>query len=110
MVGYILIIFQLGIREIFTSDASLPLLARGAGLQNKLYVTNIIQKAGIQIDEEGSIVHAATEISFGFKLGVNGPLEFIADHPFIFVIQDETTGALLFAGKVTNPAAISVTQ
>lgn len=94
----------MGIREIFTTHASLPLLARGAQLENQLHVTGVIQKAGIQIDEKGSTVYAATEVTLVNKFGETGPTyEFNANHPFLFFIQDETTGALLFAGKVSNP-------
>ena len=31
------------------------------------------------------------------------PYEFTADHPFLFIIQDDTTGAALFVGRVTKP-------
>lgn len=52
--------FQLGIREIFTTNATLPLLARGGQSENKLRVSNIIQKSGIVVDEKGTIAFAAT--------------------------------------------------
>lgn len=94
----------MGIRQIFTTEASLPLLARGAGLQNQLQVSGVIQKAGIVLNEEGSTIYAATEVTLVNKFGENGPREFIANRPFLFFIQDETTGALLFSGKITNPA------
>ena len=56
----ILLCFQLGIREIFTTNATLPLLARGGASENKLMVSNIIQKSGIVVDEKGTIAYAAT--------------------------------------------------
>ena len=31
------------------------------------------------------------------------PYEFIADHPFVFVIRDRKTGCLLFMGRVMDP-------
>ena len=42
------------------------------------------------------------EIELVNKFG-GEPKEFIADHPFVFYIEDDTTGAKLFAGRVTNP-------
>lgn len=71
-------------------------------------MSGVVQKAGIQIDEEGSTVYAATEVTLVNKFGENGPREFIANRPFMFFIQDETTGTLMFAGKVTDPAAFEV--
>lgn len=100
---------ELGIQEIFTTEASLPLLAHGAGVQNQLRVSNITQKAGIQVDEEGSTVYAVTEIALVNKFG-DTIKEFIADRPFLFFIQDETTGTLLFGGKVTNPGEFEIPE
>lgn len=107
LANYNEILKELGIHEIFTSEASLPLLARGAGLRNQLHVSGVIQKAGIQVDEQGSTVYAATEVTLINKFGA-GTKEFTANVPFLFFIQDETTGTLLFSGKITNPAELEV--
>lgn len=44
---------QLGIRDIFETNATFPLLARGGKSEGKLKVSNIIQKSGIVVDEIG---------------------------------------------------------
>lgn len=93
--------FQLGIEKIFTNRASLPLLARGNGVQDRLQVSQVLQKAGIDVNERGSTAYAATQITLTNKFG--GDYEFRADHPFFFLIQDENTGTVLFAGKVVSP-------
>lgn len=93
----------MGISAIFTNEASLPLLARGSHVQNRLQVSKILQKAGISVNEEGSTVFAATEVVLVNKFGGDTRRDFIANRPFVFIIEDETTGTLLFAGKVTNP-------
>lgn len=101
-----LIFSQLGIRTIFTDEASLPLLDRGVGLQHQLRVSNIVQKAGIIIDEQGSTAYAATEAGIVNKFGGDTTVEFNANRPFLFYIQDETTGTLMFAGKITDPTQV----
>lgn len=78
-------------------------MARGADVTNRLQVTKILQKAGIAVNEEGSTVFAATEVVLTNKFGGDTTREFIANRPFVFLIEDESTGSLLFAGKVTNP-------
>lgn len=93
----------LGIREVFGDGASLPLLARGSGLEGRLKVSNIIQKAGLAIDEQGSTAFAATEVSLVNKFGDDGERDFIADRPFVFMIEDERNSAILFSGKVVDP-------
>lgn len=95
---------QLGIAAIFTSEASLPQLARGLDVHKRLQVSQVLQKAGIEVNEQGSTAYAATEVILTNKFGGYTTAEFVANRPFVFLIEDETTGALVFAGKVANPA------
>jgi len=70
-----------------------------------LYITAVIHKAYVDVNEEGTEAAAATGISMGTTS--IGPMEpeilFIADHPFIFVIQETKTGNILFLGRVSDP-------
>ncbi|XP_075151630.1 serpin 27A [Haematobia irritans] len=94
----------LGIREIFTDEASLPGLDRGANVAGKLKVSNIIQKAGIEVNEKGTEAFASTVIEIGNKFGGDATIEeFIVNRPFIFFIEEEATGSIIFAGKVLDP-------
>lgn len=74
-------------------------MVRGTAVQDRLQVSNVLQKTGIEINEKGSTAFAATEVTVSIKFG----LDFTADHPFLFMIEDETTGTLIFTGKVTRP-------
>lgn len=94
---------SLGIHEVFTDEASLPLLDRGAGLNGRLKVSNIIQKSGLAVDEKGSTAFAATEVSLVNKFGDDGVTDFVANRPFLFMIEDERNSAILFSGKVVDP-------
>jgi serpin B len=68
-----------------------------------LYVTGVFHKAFVSVDEKGTEAAAATGIVVGVTSVGPTPEIFRADHPFIFLIQDERTGSILFLGKVTDP-------
>lgn len=86
---------------MFTLQASFPQLVRGNVVQDRLQVSNVLQRTGIEVNEKGSTAYAATVVSLVNKFGAS--LEFNADHPFLFLIEDETTSTLIFSGKVTKP-------
>ena len=67
-----------------------------------LYIAKVIHKAFINVDEEGTEAAAATESRFGVQ-GASKPPVFSADHPFIFLIKDNKTGAILFLGRYVKP-------
>ncbi|XP_039952052.1 serine protease inhibitor 27A-like [Bactrocera tryoni] len=94
----------LGIHDIFTSDASLPGLARGAAVAEVLKVSNVFQKSGIDVNEKGTEAYASTVVEIDNKFG-GTPLieEFNVNQPFLFFIEEEATGNIIFAGKVLEP-------
>ena len=66
-----------------------------------LFIQQVYHKAFIDVNEEGTEAAAAT----GVVIGVTAIMEnFNANHPFIFLIQEKTTGSIQFMGKVVNPA------
>jgi serpin B len=72
-----------------------------------LVLSDVIHKANITVDEEGTEAAAATAIIMAESAAMEpeDPVEFRADHPFIFAIYDTDTGTLLFLGRVTDPSA-----
>jgi len=60
-------------------------------------------KAWVQVDEAGTTAAAATGVAVGLR-SVSGPTTFVADHPFLFLIRDMLTGAVLFVGRVEDPS------
>jgi len=66
-----------------------------------LRIGEVAHAARIKVDEAGTVAGAATGI--GIKL-VSKPAAFRADHPFLFFLRDSETGAVLFAGRVVDPA------
>ena len=70
-----------------------------------LYVSEVVQKAFIEVNEEGSEAAAATgEVMMATSMPM--PLEeFRADRPFLFFLRDKLTGMVLFQGRVADPSA-----
>ena len=71
--------------------------------EKDLYVTGVFHKAFVAVDEKGTEAAAATGIVIGTDSVRPPPELFKADHPFIFLIQDDRTGLILFIGKVIDP-------
>lgn len=77
-----------------------------SGLSGKtdLFISAVVHKAFVDVNEEGTEAAAATAVVTGRKNGHSKPPRvFKADHPFVFVIRDVTTGSILFLGRVTDP-------
>ncbi len=69
-----------------------------------MYIQDAIHKAFVAVDEEGTEAAAATAVIMGAADSVPPPAPvFRADHPFIFIIRDRVSGAVLFLGRVMNP-------
>ncbi len=69
-----------------------------------LYISKVIHKAFIEVNEEGTEAAAATAVIMALT-SMPEHKTFRADHPFVFVIQEKKTGAVLFLGRVADPTA-----
>src|SRR5262249_26235643 len=86
---------KLGMADAFRGGADFSGLSDG-----RLYIKAVVHKAFVEATEEGTEAAAATAV----VLGGDGALpHFRADHPFVFLIRDNRTGAILFLGRVTDP-------
>jgi len=90
------------------SDMGMP-TAFGAGADfsgmngvRSLFIDQVIHQAFVKVDEEGTEAAGATAVIMQ-KTAVLQRKIFNADHPFIFVIQEEDTGNILFLGRVVDP-------
>ncbi|MCX7993092.1 MAG: serpin family protein [Fimbriimonadales bacterium] len=70
---------------------------------NRLFIQKAIQKAVVEVDEEGTKAAAATGITVGVTSMPMERFELVADHPFLFVIAHQPTGTILFMGIVREP-------
>jgi serine protease inhibitor len=95
----------------FTGMASRKTMQRDGNLYN-LYISAVIHKAYVDVNEEGTEAAAATAVVV--NRGMTGrpslPIIFRADHPFMFLIRDNRTGSILFIGRVANPNTSAVAQ
>ena len=93
----------LGMKSAFTDSGDFS----GMTERNDLYISDVIHKAFIEVNEEGTEAAAATAVIMQIEsVGPHEPpkpKEFIADHPFLFYIIDDETKAILFMGRMTEP-------
>ncbi|HBS26587.1 MAG TPA: serpin family protein [Gammaproteobacteria bacterium] len=69
----------------------------------RLYIEDVFHKTFIAINEEGAEAAASTAIIVGVTSTPSESFSFTADRPFVFLIRDRITGAILFFGRLTNP-------
>ncbi len=98
---------KLGIRTAFVESAAdfTGIAPRNGGAN--LFVSDVVHKAFVAIDEEGTEAAAATGAVMATRAtsAEPPPVRFDADHPFVFVIRDVKRGGVLFIGRVNNPKA-----
>ena len=74
---------------------------------DQLYISEVIHKAFIGVDEKGTEAAAATAAvmaGMAIELEPPKPKEFFANRPFIYFIRHNGTGSILFMGRVMKPA------
>ncbi|MCI06152.1 serpin-ZX [Trifolium medium] len=81
------------------------LVYSNSNVSQKLYVSDIFHKCFIKINEEGTEAAATTAVNVKAQCAMIVPtrLDFVADHPFMFMIREDMTGTILFVGWVLNP-------
>jgi serpin B len=90
----------LGMRQAFVPGGADFTGMSGSG--RKLFISAVVHKAFVDVNEEGTEAAAATGVVVGLTSARIIP-DFRADHPFVFVIRDTRSGSVLFMGRVTNP-------
>jgi serpin B len=77
----------------------------GMSSEQRLVIDEVIHKAFVDVNEEGTEAAAATAVTMrAMAMRPTNPVVFRADHPFMFLIRDTRSGSILFMGKVMNPA------
>jgi serpin B len=92
----------MGMPTAFTDNADFS----GMDGTKNLLISDVIHQTFVDVNEEGTEAAAATAVVMRPAAAHANPEPvpvFRADHPFIFLIQDDETGAILFMGRVINP-------
>jgi serpin B len=92
----------MGMPQAFTANADFS----GMTGHRDLAISEVIHKAYIDVNEEGTEAAAATAVTMrtmAVRAPVSAPPVFRADHPFIFLLRDHRSGSILFMGRMTDP-------
>lgn len=91
----------LGMKDAFSTQADFT----GMEPNGELFISEVLHKAYVKVNEEGTEAAAATAVVMEAKAMPmqKEPVEMRIDHPFIFLIRDNSTGTILFMGRVLDP-------
>ncbi len=91
----------LGMKDAFDTTGAADFSGMGWP-KGRLWISQIKHKAFVEVNEEGTEAAAATAVEMATKSISFDPV-FRADHPFIFIIRENTTGSILFMGRMVEP-------
>ena len=92
----------MGMKRAFSREADFS----GISSEEALYISAVLHKAYVDVNEEGTEAAAATGVlmkAHAARRPQPVPV-FRADHPFLFLIRDTRAGSILFMGRLTSPA------
>lgn len=92
---------EMGMKNAFTNNADFS----GMSPEGDLCLQDVLHKAFVAVDEEGTEAVAATAAIVGIKLFTPMAVRLQLDRPFVFLIRHQSTGTILFMGQVVNPLA-----
>lgn len=73
--------------------------------EEQLVIDDVVHEGYIAVDREGTEAAASTAVLFYAVSGFADRAEVHADRPFLFLVRDKATGAVLFLGRITDPRA-----
>ncbi len=92
------VLINMGMGIAFGPDADF------SGIREDIFISRVLHKAVIEVNEKGSEAAAATVVEMvETAIEVEEPVEFTVNRPFFFVIADDRSGSILFMGKVMEP-------
>lgn len=92
---------RLGMGLAFTGAADF----RGISRTGNLFISFVKQDAFVEMNEKGTEAAAVTVVGIEVTSVPPPPPRFVADRPYVVVLRERTTGAILFAGRILDPGA-----
>jgi len=92
------VLSAMGMQEAFSDHADFT----GINPAGNLYISEVIHKSFVEVNEEGTEAAAATSVGISFT-SMPQEVWFLANKPFLFFITEKNTSCILFIGKITNP-------
>jgi len=92
-------LIELGLGVAFTENADFTGITPGGDI----HISRVIHQTFIDVNEEGTEAAAATIIEVRYTSAPSGTVTLRFDKPFLYMIKENSTGALLFMGKVGKP-------
>lgn len=92
------VLCAIGMANAFSDAADFS----GMDGRHDLALSHVVHKAYISVSEEGTEAAAATGVGVSLT-ALAAPVTFRADHPFLYLIRDTGSGAVLFAGRYSDP-------
>jgi serpin B len=71
--------------------------------QRDLQISKVVHKTFVDVTEDGTEAAGATAVVIEKSSAPPKPVEFRADHPFIFLLRDDRSGSILFLGRLVQP-------
>ena len=94
----------LGVTSAFDpATADFSAIARPEDPARRLYITDVVHKAFVKVDEKGTEAAAATALSMDPSSAEPMAFDVTAERPFVFLVRDRATGLVRILGRVASP-------
>ncbi len=95
------ILQTLGINAAFD-----PAISDFTGIADRddLHISNVLHKTYVKVDEKGTEAAAVTSVTVGVTSIPEEPVTMRVDRPFVIIIQENSSGTILFMGKINDPS------
>lgn len=91
----------LGMKQAFGHQANF------SGISSQpLFISSVFQRTFVEVDEKGTeatAVTGLTALSWGIHEEPEKPFQMVVDRPYMFLIEEQTTGTILFMGLIVDP-------